>query len=62
MEIMIRTSGNSRKSVESLVERFNGILAEQNRGEVIASINDDDARSFKFALEVINGVVEYAEI
>jgi len=63
MEFTIKTKGNGRKAVESAVERYDGMFAaQQKRGEVVARINDDDARSFKFALEAIDGVVEYSEI
>ncbi len=62
MEFTIKTKGSGRKAVDAAVERFNGKLStqQQKRGEVVVSINDDDASGFKFALEDLDVVVEYS--
>jgi hypothetical protein len=62
MEIRITTTGNGKMQVKAIVERFNGKLEQISRGVVVSRINEDDARSFKFALEEASGVSGYYDI
>ena len=61
MEIIVKTSGSARRKVAAAAERFNGKIAFSKRGEVVVSVNEEDAIAFKRTLDGINEVVGYSD-